>query len=130
MNKTLLVSEEREATTATEDQVSSSIQKGVLLTLDVTSAPNANDTLQIEIEAKDPASGKYVPLTAYAVSKKGSEIQAGATLAFTLYPGAAETAALGGHEVMALALPSSWRAKVVHSAGGKWTYTLGAQALR
>jgi len=153
MNSTLLKPEERTATTATEDQTSSAGQRGALLTLDVTKAPpkaraekegeSAKEkeelaaekaaeegTLTVSIEARDPASGKYVPLTVFAVTKKAKELEAGVTLAYTLYPGALETSALGGHEVMALALPSSWRAKVTHSAGGKWTYTLGAAALR
>ena len=87
-------------------------------------------TLTVSLEARDPASGKHVPLTAFAVTKKASELEAGTTLAYTIYPGAAETAALGSHEVMALALPGKWRVKVTHSAGGKWTYTVGASALR
>jgi hypothetical protein len=130
MNSTLLKSEERTATTSTLDQTSSGSQRGVLLVLDVTKAPAAADTLTVSIEVRDPATGKYVPLTAFAASKKGEELEAGATLAFSLYPGALETGALAGHEVMGLALPSAWRAKVTHSAGGKWTYTLGALALR
>ena len=87
-------------------------------------------TLALSLELRDPASGKYVPLTAFAVTKKASELGAGATLAYTIYPGAAETAAIGNHEVMALALPGKWRVKVTHSAGGDWTYTVGASALQ
>lgn len=130
MNSTLLKSEERTATTSTPDQTSSGAQRGVLLVLDVTKAPAVADTLTVSIEVRDPATGKFVPLTAFAASKKGEELGAGATLAFTLYPGGAETGAVGNHEVQALALPSSWRAKVTHSGAGKWTYTLGALALR
>lgn len=130
MNSTLLKSEERTATTSSEDQTSASNQRGVFLVLDITKAPEAEETLTVEIEARDPATGKYVTLTAFAASKKGKELGAGATLAYTLLPGAAETSAVANHEVQALGLPSSWRAKVTHSGAGKWTYTLGALALR
>ncbi len=87
-------------------------------------------TLALSLELRDPASGKHVPLTAFAVTKKASELGAGTTLAYTIYPGAAETAAVGSHEVMALALPGKWRVKVTHSAGGKWAYTVGASKLQ
>jgi hypothetical protein len=130
MNDTLLKSAERTETTNSEDQRLPAGFRGVLLTLDITAAPAAEDTLTVSIQVKDPATGKYVTLTDFAVSKKGEELEAGGTLAFTLYPGGAETAAVDGHEVQALALPSSWRAVVTHSAAGKWTYTLGAAALR
>lgn len=130
MNSTLLGSEERTATTSTPDQTSSAGQRGVLLVLDVTKAPEAEDTLTVSIEARDPATGKYVTLTAFAASKKGKELKEGGSLAFTLYPAGAETSAVGSHEVQALPLPASWRAKVTHSGNSKWTYTLGALALR
>lgn len=129
MNGTLLRSEARTATAQSQDQISRRDQRGVTLVLDVTAAPNANDTLTVSIEAKDPATGKYVTLTAFAASKKGSEVQAGTTLAFTIYPAAAETAAVANHESQALPLPSRWRAVVTHSAEGSWTYTLGSLAL-
>jgi len=88
-------------------------------------------TLALSLELRDPASGVYVPLTAFAATKKASELEAGVTtLAFTIYPGALETTAVGGHEVMALPLPGKWRVKVTHSAGGDWTYTVGASKLQ
>ncbi len=129
MNSTLLKSQARNATTHSEDQTAPAGRRGLMLVLDITKAPNANDTLTVSIEAKDPATGKYITLTAFAASKKGSELGEGGTLAFTLYPGAAETTALGNHEVMALPMPSRYRATVTHSAGGEWTYTLGALSL-
>lgn len=130
MKNTLLASEKRVATAVSEDQNTPAGQRGVMVVLDITAAPNANDTLALQLEVRDPASGKYVPLSAFAVTKKGSEIQAGTTLVFTLYPGAAETAALGNHEVMALPLPQKWRVKVTHSAAGEWIYSVGASTLR
>ena len=153
MNSTLLSSEARTATTDSEDQVAPSQARGVLLTLDVTKAPPKaraakegetekekaelaaekaaeEGTLTLSIQARDAASGKYVTLTGFAATKKAKELEAGATLAFTLYPAAAETSAVASHEVMALPLPSKWRAVITHSAGGSWTYSLGATMLR
>lgn len=153
MNNTLLDSEARSATTDSSDQVAPSQARGVLLTLDITKAPPKareakegetekekaelaaekaaeEGTLTLAIQGRDPASGKYVTLTAFAATKKAKELEAGATLAFTLYPAAAETSAVASHEVMALPLPSKWRAVITHSAGGSWTYSLGATMLR
>lgn len=153
MNSTVLASEPRTATTESDVQNTPVDQRGVLLVLDVTKAPPKaraekeeetaeekaelaaekaaeEGTLALSLEVRDPASGKFIPLTAFAVTKKAKELEAGATLTYTLYPGAAETAALGGHEVMALGLPGKWRVKVTHSAGGSWTYTVGASAIR
>ncbi len=130
MNTTLLTSEAREATATSDQQRAAQGEAGVLLTLDVTAAPNTAETLTVSIQAKDPASGKWVTITAFAATKKGEEIQAGATLAYTLYPAAVETTATADHEVQALPLPRVWRAIVTHSAGGSWTYSLGASPLK
>lgn len=153
MNNTLLKSEDRSATSVSEDQNTPAGQRGVMLTLDVTKAPPKareakegetekekaelaaekaaeEGTLAVSLELRDPASGKYVPITVFAVTKKAKELEAGATLSYTIYPGAAETAAVASHEVMALPLPGKWRVKVTHSAGGKWAYTVGASKLQ
>lgn len=148
----LLASEEREETTTSEDIRNFLEDGGAFIVLDVTEAPpearaakeeetpeekaeleaeeDAEEgTLKVVIEAKDEVSGKYIPITAFAVTKKAKELGAGATLAYTIYAGAAETAAIANHEVQALPLPRHWRAKVEHSEVGKWTYSLGYQAL-
>lgn len=129
MNGTLLKSEGRTATTGSVDAIAQTGQRGVLLTLDITEAPATEETLTLEVEARDPASGKYVPITAFKASKKGEELGAGATLAFTLYPGALETEAVADHEVMALPLPRKFRVKVTHSGAGEWKYSVGASPL-
>ncbi len=129
MNGTLLESVERTATTSSNDVITSAGQRGVLIILDITKAPNANETLALQLEAKDPGSGKYVSITAFAVSKKGEELGAGTTLLFSVYPGGLETAAVGSHEVQGLPLPRKWRVKVTHSAAGKWTYSVGVSPL-
>lgn len=148
----LFGSEERTQTSLSDDVLSYLEDGGAFFVLDVTKAPPAarakkegetekekaelkaeeeaaEGTLKVVIEAKDSVSGKYIPITAFAATKKASELGAGATLAFTVAIGAAETAAIANHEVQALPLPRNWRAKVEHSKGGKWTYSLGYQAL-
>jgi hypothetical protein len=130
MNGTLLSNEARTATTSSADVNATAGQRGVLLALDVTKAPNTAETLTLQLEAKDPASGKYVPLTAFKASKKGEELGAGTTLLFSIYPGALETEAVGSHEVMGLPLPRKFRVKVTHSAGSEWKYSVGASPLQ
>lgn len=86
-------------------------------------------TLNVVIEAKDEISDKWVPITAFAVTKKASENPVG-KLAYTIYAGALETAALANHEVQGLPLPRAWRATVEHSKQvGEWTYSLSYQQL-
>lgn len=130
MNDTLLASAERTETTNSDVQRTPGDQRGAMLILDITSAPATEETLTLSIQVRDPATGKFVTLTSFGVTAKGSELESGATLGFTLYPGALETAAVSDHEVQGLPLPSSWRVVVTHSGEGKWTYSLGASALR
>lgn len=125
----LLPSAERTATMSTDDVTTHAEDVGAMLFLDITKAPAAADTLTLQLEVKDEVSGKYVPITAFAASKKGEELGAGTTLVFTIRPGAAETAAVAGHEVQALGVPGRFRVKVTHSGAGKWTYSLGYQPL-
>lgn len=148
----LLASAERSATTSTDDIRSMINEVGGFFVFDVTKAPPKareakegetekekeelaaekaaeEGTLTLTIEAKDEVSGKYIVLTAFAATKKASELEKGTTLAFTVYTGAAETVAVANHEVQALPLPRDWRATVTHSKGGKWTYSLSYQPL-
>lgn len=148
----LLPSEERTATTHTDDVRSAVEDSGVLLFLNVTDAPPEarakkeeetaeekaelkaeeeaqEGTLKVVVEAKDEASGEYLPITAFAATKKAKELGAGTTLAFMISAGAAETAAVANLEGQALPLPKHWRVTVTHSAVGTWTYSLGHQFL-
>jgi hypothetical protein len=130
MIEVLLASSARKGTQTAPYVRSSNEDNGVMLILDITAAPSNEETLTLGVEVKDPASGKYIPLTAFAATKKGSELAAGATLVYTLAAGGAETAAVSNHEVQGLPLPRGWRAKVTHSgSAGEWTYTLGALAI-
>jgi hypothetical protein len=125
----LLASEEREATTSTADVSSHVADDGALLTLDITKAPNTEEKVTLVVEAKDEASGKYVPITAFAASKKGSEIQAGVTESFIVSAAAVATAAVANLEIQGLPIPKHFRVTVKHSGASKWTYTLGLQFL-
>jgi hypothetical protein len=125
----LLPSEERAATAVTDDITSHVEDDGAMFFLDVTKAPNTEEKLTLVVEAKDEASGKYVPITAFAASKKGSELGAGVTLAFMVANSVVATSAVAGLEVQGLAIPKHFRVTVKHSGASKWTYTLGMQFL-
>jgi hypothetical protein len=123
----LLASAARTAT-ATAVPQSNHDGRGVVLALDVTATPNDAQTLTVAIQIRDPISGKAVTVisfTALTASALGATPTT-ETYLYTVYPGAAETAATAKHEVQALALPVSWQAVVTHSAAGSWTYSLSA----
>lgn len=124
---TLLASAARTATTNSPDQTNYN-GRGVVVTLDVTATPNNAETLTVAIQSKGPVSGKYVTISAFTalVASALGATPTTATFVFSLYPGVAETAAVGNHEAQALVLPRTWRVLVTHSAGGSWTYTVGA----
>jgi hypothetical protein len=124
-HKTLLASAVRTATTSTDDITSAGA--GAIVFLDVTATPNDAQTLTVSLQAKDPVTGKYVTITAFAALTASviGATSTTATYAYTLRPGAAETAAVANHEVQALAVPKLWRVTVTHSAAGNWTYTVG-----
>lgn len=121
--------EARTATTVSEDVRTTVSDRGALLLLSIEKAPAANETLTLQVEAKDEVSSKYLPITAFGASKKGEELGAGTILGFTVYPGALETAAVAAYEVQGLPIPRHWRVKVTHSAAGSWTYSVGYQPL-
>ena len=87
---------------------------------------------QVVIEEKDPVSGKYVQIAAFAALTASvlGATPSTATYVYTLCAGASETIAAANHEVQALPAPRTWRGRVVHSAGGSWTYSVGAVTLR
>lgn len=124
----LLPSKARTATTHSEDVRSTVGDSGVLLILNITEAPESEDTLELRIQAKDVTSGSYVTL-AGSTSEAGSALGEGATLAYMLYPGASEAIDFVNLEVIAIPVPRHWRALVDHSGEGSWTYSLGYQPL-
>lgn len=121
-----LASAARVATTPTPDQVNYN-GRGAQIMLDVTATPNDAQTLTVTVEVKDVVSSKYVVIasfTALLATTLGATPTT-ETYVYTLYPGAAETAAIAKHEVQALPLGRTWRVNVLHSAGGSWTYSVG-----
>lgn len=92
--------------------------RGVEVVIDVTAVPTV-ETVTFTIEGKDPTSGKYYTLLASAA------LSAAGTVVLRVYPGAATTANLSAN----LPVPRAWRVKVVHSASGSFTYTVGANLL-
>lgn len=109
--------------TQTTSDVESKLGRGVIVFIDVTTAGGGGETITPAIQFKDPGSAKYVTVTAFGTQT------ATATYLYTLYPGGAETAAVGSHEVQALVLPKTWRVVVTHSASAAWTYTIGYSLL-
>jgi hypothetical protein len=124
---TLLTSAARTATTQSPDQDNSNGQ-AVVLYLDITASPNNAETLTVSIQGKDPVSGKYGQIVAFT-ALAGTTVGANPTTAtylYTLDPEIATAALANQREVKQGRLPRGWRAQVAHSAGGSWTYSLGA----
>lgn len=104
----------------TADQ-SNTYARGVEVFLDVTAASGTSPTLDVKLQAKDPASGSYFDIPGASFAQ-----QSGTTsLALTVYPGVAETANEGVSDV----IPKTWRAHAAVGSGssdGSFTFTLGA----
>lgn len=129
----LLASAARTASANSEQvrQSPSEANRGLMLILDVTATPNNTETLTPVLQVYDLASKKYQAVTTFA-ALTASALGAApttATFIYTLYPGAVETAATNNHEVQGLPIPNFWRAQIVHSAAGSWTYSLSYQSL-
>lgn len=88
--------------------------KRIKAVLDVTAVPGV-DTVQLVIEGKDVASGKYIQILAAAA-------RAGAgTDVITVGSGLPVTANVSANDE----LPEFYRFRVVHSAGTNFTYSVG-----
>jgi len=87
--------------------------RGLVAVLNVTAVPGT-DTVQLTIEGKDPVSGVYSTiLSAAARVATGTDV-------LTVGPGAAVTANVSANA----ALPDVYRARVIHSAGSNFTYSV------
>src|SRR5690348_6812884 len=107
----LLASGVRFGTTATADQVSTGAD-ALYLILDVTAVPGVS-TLQLVVEMKDPASGKYIVL--------GQTTASAAVGTFVLLLAAGAAAAANGVSTVAgFPPPPTWRARVVHAGAGNF----------
>lgn len=128
---TVLASQSRTANTASADQTNYN-HRGVMVFLDITATPNNAETLTPTIQIKDPVSGKYfiaLQSPVITASTLGATPTA-ATFVFVLCPGI-DTAAFGGtaNKMVSAPLPRRWRVNVFHSAGGAWTYSVGASMI-
>lgn len=108
----------RNATLVGDDNKKVAGNKGVKAVLDVTVVPGV-DTVQIVIENKDPVSGKYVQVLA---GLAGAGVR---TDTLTVYPGQAAAANVAANDNVA----DTYRARVVHSAGTNFTYSLSLTEL-
>jgi hypothetical protein len=124
LDATLLASAARTASTNTADQTNYN-HRGVIVHLDITANPGGAETLTVEIYAKCPASGEYHLMTGFPAVAAATN----AHYAYVLYPAAVETVNAARTEIQGLVLPRTWRARILHSAAGSWTYSLGAQSI-
>lgn len=92
--------------------------RGVKAVLNVTAVPGV-DTVQLVIEGKDPTSGTY-----YTVLQAAARVGAGQDV-LTVAPGVVATANVSVPDE----LPDVYRARVVHSAGTNFTYSLSLAEL-
>lgn len=103
----------RSATLVGDDNKKVSGNHGLVAILNVTAVPGV-DTVQLVIEGKDPVSGVY-----YTILSSTARVAAG-TDVLRVLPGIAVTANQTASDV----LPDTYRARVVHSAGTNFTYSL------
>lgn len=119
MSNQIFTSAARSATFVGDDNKKVSGNHGVKAVLDVTAVPGV-DTVQLVIEGKDPASGKY-----YTILSAAARVAAG-TDVLTIFPGNAVTANVSASDT----LPDVYRARVIHSAATSFTYSLSLTELQ
>lgn len=122
----LFASAARTTNENSNEQVNSPSQfryKGVRLFLDITAVTGTNPTLDVKLQAKDPASDKWFDVTGAAFAQQTGT----GTALLTLYPGIKETA----NDEVSEILPDTWR--IATTIGGTdtptFTFSLGAEWL-
>lgn len=119
---TLLPSAVRSASVNTADVVTYNL-RAVVLFLDVTVNPGGAQTLELILQAKDPAAGAYTTIFSGAAQTFGGI--AGRQI-MVVGPGAAAAYAGGTAPVAKQTiLPRTIRGQVGHSGAGAWTYSIG-----
>lgn len=91
---------------------------GAVFYLNVTAAPGV-ETLQLVLEEQDPVSGVWSTVTSTLATTATGMVRMKIKSAITAV--AASTTQVVVQDV----LPAIWRIRVVHSAAGNWTYSLG-----
>lgn len=107
-----LASAARTTTQTQGDQVNPG-HKGIAVILDMTVVGTGSVTL--EIDGKDPVSGKYVPLLT------GAAVVTNSTNTYTIYPGGPVTANVAANA----SLWKTWRIKVTANNANTATYSVG-----
>lgn len=107
-----LASAARTTTQTQADQVNPGA-RGIAVTLDMTVVGTGSVTL--EIDGKDPASGKYVALLS------GAAVVSNVTNTYTIFPGATVTANVSANAE----LWHTWRIKVTANNANPATYSVG-----
>lgn len=88
--------------------------------MDISAVTGTAPTLDVTVEGKDPVSGNYQQIAAFAQQNGVS------TTMLIIYPGAAEADATAGLEAQDVPLPKTWR--MVYTVGGtnpQFTFTVG-----
>ena len=116
-NISLLASASRTTTQTVADQTNYNA-RGVIVVLDMTVA-SASPSVTLEIDAKDPVSGKYYSLLT------GAAVTSVSTNVYTVYPGAPATTNVSANSP----LPRTWRVKVTANNANAGTYSCGASLI-
>lgn len=109
-----LVASASYTTTQTGTDQTNYNHRGLIVTLDMTTVGTGSVTL--EIDMKDPVSGKYVALLT------GSAVTTNVTNIYTVYPGNTVSANVSVSTI----LPRTWRVKVTANNANAATYSVGA----
>lgn len=91
---------------------------GLVAYLNVTVAPGV-ETLQLVLEEQDPASGVWSQVAASTASAVTGMVRLKCKPSITAV--APSTSGVTVQDI----LPGTWRLRVVHSAAGNWTYSVG-----
>jgi hypothetical protein len=115
-NITVLASAARTTTQTQADQTNYN-HRGIIVVLDMTTVGTGSVTL--EIDGKDPVSGKYYALLT------GAAVTTNSTNVYRVYPGLTAAANATANDV----LPRTWRIKVTANNANSATYSVGAMIL-
>lgn len=105
-------------TTQTQGDQTNTVWRGIIVVLDVTNVA-ASPSITLEIDGKDPASGKY-----YAILT-GAAVTTNSTNVYRVYPGLTASANATAND----ALPKTWRIKIIANNSNSATYSVGAMLI-
>lgn len=111
----LLASAVRGATAASDAQDNVD-GRGLVCYFDLSAVPGVV-TVQLVVQALDPASGAWIDLASDAAQSAVGKRE------LLVYPGGAAGGAFD--TVVSAPLPKTWRVRIVHSGAGNFTYSVG-----